>query len=63
MRPADYLSDRSVVPAVNTRAHAPVDDTVARFLAASALYFRLSAERLAISNNTLNSTDKSKEQS
>jgi hypothetical protein len=63
MRPADYLSGHSAVPAVNMRAHAPDDDTITRFLATSALYFKLSAERLANASNPQTSTDKSKEQS
>lgn len=46
MRPSEYLSGQSVAAAVTTSRITSADETIARFLTTSALYFGLPAERL-----------------
>ena len=45
MRPSDQLFEQSIAPVSRTGTDTSVDETVAQFLATSALYFRLPAEQ------------------
>jgi hypothetical protein len=63
MRPSDYLSGQSVAAAVEAGRNTPVDETIARFLATSAVYFSLPAERLEQLKQHSNFNLESKEQS
>jgi hypothetical protein len=46
MRPSDQVFEQSVAPAMKTGTDTPVNETIAQFLATSALYFRLPAAQL-----------------
>ena len=46
MRTSGQLFEQSIAPVIKTGTDTSVDETIAQFLATSALYFRLPAEQL-----------------